>query len=130
MKISKEARRISRELFKVSLVDGKLDAKTISSLTDRLLSEKPRDYGTILREYTRLIRLEVERRSAVVESAADLSAEESASIQKDLASRFGSDLAVSFRTNPTLLGGLRIKVGDDVWDGSIAARLASLSSKF
>jgi F-type H+-transporting ATPase subunit delta len=76
MKISKEARRFARELFQASLVNGRLDAKTVAELADRLIAEKPRSYVQILREFTRLVRLELERRHAVIESAQPLDAAE------------------------------------------------------
>ncbi len=129
MKISKEARHFARELFQGSLSNGRLDASACSQLTDRLLAAKPRGYTQVLHEYTRLIRLELERRHALVESAVPLDAAHQAELKKDLLARFGDDITIEFQTNPALLGGLRIKVGSDVWDGSVSARLEALSKQ-
>jgi F-type H+-transporting ATPase subunit delta len=123
MKISKEARRHARELFKGSFTDGRLDARRISEYSDRLVAEKPRSYVGILKEFTRLVRLELQRRHAVIESAVPLEATEVASLDVDLRQRFGADLTIEHLTNPALLGGLRIKIGSDVWDGSVSNRL-------
>ncbi|MBI1841861.1 MAG: F0F1 ATP synthase subunit delta, partial [Verrucomicrobia bacterium] len=44
--------------------------------------------------------------------------------------RHGPGLQLSFEQNPALIGGLRIQVGSDVYDGSVAARLHELSESF
>jgi F-type H+-transporting ATPase subunit delta len=129
MKISKEARRFARELFQASLVNGRLDAKSVAEYADRLIAEKPRSYVQILREFTRLVRLELERRHAVIESAQPLDTAETERIRQELLSRLGGDLTFEFRSNPSLLGGLRVQIGSDVWDGSVANRLHLLKQQ-
>lgn len=129
MKISKESRRIARELFVLSLTDGRIDPKKVADYSDRLIAEKPRGYVQILKEFARLIRLELQRRHAVVQSAAPLDAAEASKIENELRSRFGSDLTIEFNTNPGLLGGLRVQVGSDVWDGSVFNRLQTLKQQ-
>jgi F-type H+-transporting ATPase subunit delta len=84
----------------------------------------------ILQYFHRLVRLEVERRSARVESARALSPELQAAVQANLAQSYGSGLTVQFAPNPALVGGLRIKVGSDVFDGSVDARLTALAESF
>jgi F-type H+-transporting ATPase subunit delta len=42
----------------------------------------------------------------------------------------GGDVTVAFATNPGLIGGMRVKIGDDVFDGSVKTRLAGLSESF
>lgn len=129
MKISREARRTARELFKLSLVDGHVDANRAEEISGRLAEAKPRDFLQILKEFTRLIRLELAKRHAVVESAAALDAATTADIEQNLKQKFGPDITAEFHTTPALLGGLRIKLGSDVWDGSISGRLALLSKQ-
>lgn len=129
MKISKEARRHSRELFRVCLTGGRLDARKVTEFSDRLIAEKPRGYVAILQEFTRLVRLELQRRHAIIESAVPLDPAEAQRLETDLRARFGADLTVEHKTNPALLGGLRIQVGSDVWDGSVANRLALLQQQ-
>lgn len=129
MKVNKEVRRFARELFLASFTDGRLDAAKSKEVSDKLVAAKPRGYFQILREYTRLVRLELDRRHAVVESATDLDAAELSRLKTELPSQFGQDITMEFRTNPTLLGGLRIQVGGDVWDGSVSSRLAALTKQ-
>ncbi|HRJ71823.1 MAG TPA: F0F1 ATP synthase subunit delta [Terrimicrobiaceae bacterium] len=126
MKISREARRTARGLLQLSLVNGHVDAARTAEISSKVVSEKPRGYVQILKEFTRLVRLELDKRRAVVESALALDAAESSRLETSIKQKFGSDVSVEFRTTPDLLGGVRIQLGSDVWDGSISARLAAL----
>jgi F-type H+-transporting ATPase subunit delta len=123
MKLSKDARILSRELFRLCLVNGKVENKRVHQVVEALLSKRPRYYLQILRELTRLIRLNLAHRQAKIYSALPLSSIETAQIKKELHSLRGEDLEIQFKVNPTLLGGLYIKIGSDVWDGSIQNRL-------
>jgi F-type H+-transporting ATPase subunit delta len=129
MRTSREARRSSRQMLKLSFTNGRLDQQKVSRMVQTVLSEKPRHYADILTNYQRLVRLEVERRHVVVESAAALNSEIRDQVLSKLKARYGDDLTAEFRTSPALLGGLRIKVGDDVWDGSVRHRLNALQEQ-
>ena len=130
MRISKEARKVSRQLFRYSFTEGRLDKEKISHMVESLLAEKPRHYVDALKDYQRLLRLEIEKRHAVIESATRLNESLANQILANLRSRYGEDLTTEFRTNPELLGGLRIRIGDDVWDGSVKNRLQKLQEQF
>jgi F-type H+-transporting ATPase subunit delta len=116
-------------MLKMSLTNGKLDQQKVSRMVQTVLSEKPRHYAEVLKSYQRLVRLEVERRHVLIESAAPLNPQISDQVLIKLKARYGHDLTAEFRTNPSLLGGLRIKVGDDVWDGSVHHRLNLLQEQ-
>jgi len=129
MRTSREAGRASRQMLKLSFTTGKLDQQKVSRMVQTVLSEKPRHYAEVLKSYQRLVRLEVERRHVVVESAIALNPQVKDQVLTRLKARYGDDLTTEFRTNATLLGGLRIKVGDDVWDGSVRHRLNALQEQ-
>jgi len=129
MRTAKEARKVSGALFRNSFTEGKLDKEKISHMVETLLAEKPRHYVDALKDYQRLIRLETEKRHAVIESATQLNSALANQIVTNLRRRYGDDLTTEFRTNPDLLGGLRIKIGDDVWDGSVKTRLRKLQEQ-
>jgi F-type H+-transporting ATPase subunit delta len=130
MRTAKEARKVSGMLFRNSFTEGKLDKEKISHMVETLLAEKPRHYVDALKDYQRLIRLETEKRHAVIESATQLNSALANQIVTNLRRRYGEDLTTEFRTNPDLLGGLRIRIGDDVWDGSVKNRLHKLQEQF
>jgi F-type H+-transporting ATPase subunit delta len=129
MRTTKEARKTSRQLLKLSFTDGKLDEGKVNQVVQSVLTEKPRHFGEVLKDYQRLVRLEVAKRHAVVESATQLNSNLSNLLIAKLKSRYGDDLTIEFKTNPTLLGGLRVKLADDVWDGSVRNRLRTLQEQ-
>ncbi len=98
-------------------------------MVESLIAEKPRHYVDALKVYQRLIRLETEKRHVVIESATQLNSALANQIVTNLRARYGEDLTTEFRTNPELLAGLRIKIGDDVWDGSVKNRLHKLQEQ-
>ena len=126
MKINREIRRISREMLRASFTDGQLDEGRIKSLVQSLVDKKPRQYLAILENYKRLVRLEVEKRHARIESAGELAQDVRSQIVASLQRKYGNDLSTEFVVSPELLGGLRIRVGSDVWDGSVRNRLERL----
>ena len=129
MKINKEIRQLSREMLRASFTDGQLDQGKIASLVQSLIAKKPRRFLDILQDYKRLLRLEIEKRRATIESASELSSQNSSTILAKLKQRYGDDLTAEFRIDPTLLGGMRIRVGSDVWDGTVRNRLQQLQQQ-
>jgi F-type H+-transporting ATPase subunit delta len=129
MKLSKENRRLTRELFSMSVVNDRIDPVRVRAIADRIVEEKPRQYVQVLREYTRLVRLEMSKREAVVTSAIFHEQDALAKIADGVRGRFGSDVSVKFVIDPEVIGGLRIKMGDDVWDGTIQNRLKQLKEQ-
>jgi F-type H+-transporting ATPase subunit delta len=125
MKLSREGRRQSKELFDMSIVNGRLDESRLRTIATEIVEKKPRHYVQMLKFITRLTRLEVARHHAVIESAAQLSDEKRSEISSNLATRFGK-ITTEFRHAPNLIGGLRIQLGSNVWDGSIQSRLETL----
>jgi len=128
MKISKEARRTSRQLFRVCMVDGKLDESRVRTVVSGIASSKPRGYIGMLDAFSRLIANEVDRQRAQVESASALAPATQTELQASLSKKYGRQLTLDFSVNPELLGGIRVKVGSDVWDGSVKARLEGLAA--
>lgn len=128
MKITKQARRDAKQLFRSCVVNGVLDESKAKQVVAQLIALKPRGFESILSHFQRLLKLDIERRTAVVESAVPVSPELQASVASQLSKLYGSGLNISFAQNPSLIGGLRIKVGSDVYDGSVKARLAALEA--
>jgi len=129
MKINKEIRRLSRAMLRASFTDGQLDRGRIASLVDSLIEKKPRHYIDALKNYSRLLRLELEKRQARVESASEVDSTTSSELVSNLKKKYGSDLTTEFVVNPELLGGMRIRVGSDVWDGTVRNRLELLQQE-
>jgi F-type H+-transporting ATPase subunit delta len=130
MKINKQARRDGKELFNTCKVNGVLDEKRVRQAVSQTIEKKPRGYLSALSHFQRLVRLELERCTARVEGAAALPDALQQSIKANLVKRYGAGLNVEFSVNKDLIGGVRIKAGSDVYDGSVKARLAELEGTF
>ena len=129
MKITKEVRQLSRNLVRSSYVDGALNRERIGQVVSAIIANKPRHYMQLLENYQRLLRLEVEKRQATIESASELDAEAGRQIVAGLEKTYGPGLTTNFVVNPALLGGVRVRVGSDVWDSSVRDRLERLQQK-
>jgi len=130
VKVSKDAARDASRIFRLCAPEGKLDEEKLLSAIDKIVTLKPRDYRGILHALKRLTRLDVESRSALVVSATELDTPSRVTIEENLKPQYGGDLSYSYQTDPSLLGGIRIRVGNDVLDGSVKARLARLANSF
>ena len=130
MKISKQARRDAKELFHCCRVNGLLDEAKVRQVVQQVIAAKPRGYFAILSHFQRLVKLDFDRRTARVESPLPLAEPQQASIRANLTRRYGGGLIFAFTQNPGLIGGLRVQVGSDVFDGSVEARLAALETSF
>lgn len=128
MKIGKQARRDGKALFNVCRVNGVLDENKVRQAVTAVLAQKPRGYLATLSHFQRLVKLDLERRTARIENAVESSPAQMTAIQDGLARKYGPGLNVSFWVNPQLIGGLKIRVGSDIYDGSVAGRLAGLES--
>jgi F-type H+-transporting ATPase subunit delta len=125
MKINREARQNAKKLFRICTQNGQLDETKIRQLIRLLAEQKPRNYLGILSRLKKLVEIEVKNRTVNVQSAAEL-ADRGAAILSQVEQQFGPALVRSYEVNPNLLGGLKIQVGSNVWDGSVRARLQKL----
>ena len=127
MKITKEAQAQARRLMRLCIgPDGLLQEDTVRHVAATIEKEKPRNYLGILSALTELVRLEVARRTATITSALPLTEAEKAEIQAKLSART-LGLNYIWQVDPTLIGGVIVKVGDDVTDISIRSRIERLS---
>src|ERR1700744_4763513 len=126
MKISKQAQRDARQLFRNCQVNGLLDEGRVRQTLALLAEKKPRGYVGILERLHRLVKLDTEQRAASVESAVPLTPEQRIQLTSQLGGQYGAGLSVVFKETPALIGGLRIQVGSDLYDGSVKTRLEKL----
>lgn len=130
MKGNKQSRRGAKQLFKSCQVEGQLAEERVRQAVTLVIEKKPRGYFGILQELQRLVKLDVSSRSARVESAVVLTEAQQQNIRESLGRLKGGDVTVEFSENADLIGGMRVKIGDDVFDGSVKTRLATLSESF
>ena len=130
MKTSRQTKREAKRLFRLCLVNGLVDEGRTRQVVQKMIESKRRGGLALLSHFRRLVKLEYARHTAEVESAVPVPPDLRASIQAGLARVYGPGINASFAHNPGLIGGMRIKVGSDVYDGSVRARLAALEKSF
>ena len=101
------------------LIGEALDEKRQRALIDNFFSGLKAGKVVVLDD------VDLRGASAEIISALPLTDNEKESVQKDITSRIGAQ-TVTFRVDPNILGGLVVKVGDKVLDGSVAGQLENL----
>ena len=125
----KRARRAARRLFRLCVVDGALDERRTRRVSQRLARSGRRRALAVLTGFARLVRLEQHRRTAVVESAVPLPIDVRNDIRDILRRQYGPRVEAVYAHDPALIGGLRIQVGSNVYDGTVRGRLAALRAR-
>ena len=131
MKIDRHARQSAKKMLRACMrPDGSFDEQGIRDIVGLLVAEKPRNYLPILTRLQKLVELAVEERAVRIESATPLP-DRGASVIANLEKRYGPSSSTSYvKENPALLGGLRIRRGSNIWDGSLSTRLERLQQAF
>jgi F-type H+-transporting ATPase subunit delta len=115
---------------KADLVDrllaGKASAQTLAIVRHLVLQPRGRRIGELLSHAASVVADQAGAAVATVSSATVLPAEQLTRLKTELARRYGRELSVNLVIDPALVGGLRIQIGDDVIDGSVATRLNDL----
>lgn len=125
----RRTQRTARRLFRLCLVNGVLDDARVRKAVALAIASKRRGFTSVLTEFERLVRLDRERHSARVESAVPLSDQVRADLAAGVAKHHGPGIDTSFVENPALIGGVRVQVGSDVYDGSIRGRLDDIEAR-
>ena len=130
MKTTKQVEREAKQLFRFCVVHGQVDESRVRLVARNVLLSRRRGYLPLLGRFKRLLEHEYARRQARIESAVQLPSDLRSKVQSELTTVYGSGLTWQFVHNPTLIGGMRIKVGSDVYDGSLQSGLAALARSF
>lgn len=110
----------------VSLLQGKASEQTVEILSSVIASPTSRRIGDLLRDTIDIVADEAGRSIATVESATPLTEAQLLRIRTSLTERSGRAVSLEQVVTPALVGGIRIRLGDEVIDGSVSRRLAEL----
>lgn len=130
MKVSKDAAAAARRLFRLCKAEGTLDEAKFSKVVKAVATRKPRNFRGILFTLKRQLEIDLAKKHVTIDSAAELDKVTKDGIVTKLTAKYGSDLTFEYRINSALLGGIRIRKGDDVWDGTVKARLDAIANAF
>lgn len=124
----KQAQQLARQLFKLSIVDGNLSASQVAGVLEYIERHRPANTLAVLKSYQRLVTAEVARSQAIVEHAGPIGDTVLANIARGMTTKYGRNVTSVARRNDSLLAGLRVRVGDDVYESSVAGQLSSLAA--
>lgn len=111
-----------RRRLVATLLDGRALPATLT-LAQQALSGSYRTPGVALEAYEKTAAAVHHQRVAQVYVAQELSATEQTRLQQALSRQYGREVHVNVVVEPGLLGGMRVEIGEDVIDGTVAARL-------
>jgi F-type H+-transporting ATPase subunit delta len=119
---------LARQFFKLSLADGILSAERVGGVLEYIAKHRPANTVAVLKAYQRLVTAEFGRGQAVVEHAGAINDALLATVAAAMTKKYGRQVAAVAQPNPALLAGLRVRVGDDTYESSVAGQLASLAA--
>ncbi|TMB80525.1 MAG: F0F1 ATP synthase subunit delta [Chloroflexi bacterium] len=130
MRTARQVRHDAKRLWRLCLVNGSLDESRVRQVVDRVIESRRSGGVTILSHFLRLLKVDRARHAAQVESAAPLDADVRAAVEEGLLRKYGPILTTTFVVDPALIGGMRVQVGSNVYDGSVRGGLEALEARF
>ena len=127
MKIQPEA--LAEKLLELSKEDGLVTSAAVENVLAGLRSMTLRDPKAVLKAYLALVKKAVREQTITVEYAGTLSEESLSKVTAQYEADYGRKLETVTKEVPELIAGLRVSVADDVYDASVAGRLATLASQ-
>lgn len=122
--------KLGSNAAKVALVErllgGKASAQTIAIVGHLLQQPRGRRIAELLRHAASIVADQAGLSVATVSTAQRLTPAQIERLSSGLAQTYGRSLRINQIVDPTLLGGVRVQIGDDIIDGSIASRLKEL----
>ena len=124
----KQIQSLARQFFKLSLVDGTLSGDRVTGILEYIEKHRPAHAVAVLKVYARLIAAEVARGQAVVEHAGSIGESALAQIGAAMTRKYVRPVVPVALRNDRLIAGLRVRVGDDVYESSVSGQLAQLAT--
>ena len=116
-----QVQHLARQLFRLSLVDGAVSSERVAGVLAYIEKHKPASPLALVKAYQRLIATELAKSQAVIEHAGSIS-------DATMSRRYGRAITAQSKPHDALLAGVRVRVGDDVYESSVAGQLAGLAA--
>ena len=112
-----------------AVFSGKVSENALRILAHLVQNARGRRIGAMLKESAAIVADQHGYELATVSVAADISSASVKRLETSLAKSYGKPVKLNIVVDPAVLGGMRIQIGDDVIDGSVASRLNELRLK-
>ena len=130
MKTAKQSRREAKQLFRLCIVNGMVDEDRVRTVVQSVLQFRRRGYLALLGYFQRFLKRHQAQHTAEIQSAVPLPTDLEIKLRAGLQHMYGPRTSTLFVHNPALIGGIRIHIGSDVYDGSVRSGLAALEKSF
>lgn len=124
----KQIQQLAKQFFKLSFDGATLSADRVAGVLAYIEKHRPAHTVAVLKAYQRLVAAEVARGQAVVEHAGVASAASLDAISAALSKKYGRPITWVAERNDALIAGLRVRVGDDTYESSVAGQLGALAA--
>ncbi|MBC7724435.1 MAG: F0F1 ATP synthase subunit delta [Burkholderiaceae bacterium] len=109
-----------------ALLEGKVSLQTMAIVRQIVRQPRGRRIGALLRYAASIVADQSGLSVATVTTAKPIAAEQLVRLQKGLSKTYGTQVRINVVIDPSVIGGIRVQVGDDVIDGSVASRITEL----
>ena len=127
MKRDKKTLQLAKKLVELSKDAGIVTEAKVGEVVAGLKKTQPRNYLTVLKAYLAYLKREVALQTAVVSTPGTLSPEALENIAQSFSKQYGRVITATIQNDPSLIAGVRVRVGDDVYDASVIGRLKRLA---
>lgn len=122
-------RAYAKQLLQLSLdAQGAVSAERVAGVLEYLEKNPPARLALVLAAYRKLVAVELAKGEARVEHAGPVAPAALEGIAAALSKRYGRPVVASAAPNAKLLAGLRVRIGDDVFESSVAGQLGALAA--
>lgn len=128
MAANKQTKLLAKQLFKLSVVDGAVSSDRVAGVLGWIDKHQPRHPLALLQQYHRHIATELAKSRAVVEHAGQVGEATLKQIEAAMTKKYSRAVTAVAKPNADLLAGLRVRIGSDVYESSVAGQLAALST--
>jgi|TARA_B100001093_G_C26748107_1_gene979827 F-type H+-transporting ATPase subunit delta len=118
----------AKKLLEISIEDGEVNPERVSAILEELKKNPPAKYPKVLRAYLKLVKKEIKKYTAVLEHSGAISDKAILELGKELFEIYGRRIHVTTKSSEELIAGVRVSVGDDVYENSIISRMQPLRS--
>lgn len=127
MNTDQKVSKFAKKLVALSKVDGVVTEEAVSEVLATLKKSTLRNTGRIMKAYLYQIRRALAEQTALVASPTALSAAALAEIEANFSKIYERPIKATTLTDTSLIAGVRVRVGDDLYDSSVAGRLSRLA---
>jgi F-type H+-transporting ATPase subunit delta len=128
MRGSKQIQQQARAFLRLSVVDGRVSEERVAGVLAYVEKHGIPHAPQVLNAYRHLLSLEIARGRAVVEHAGPVADAALTAIGEAMSRRYARPVTAIAKPAPGLLAGLRVRVGDDVYESSASGQLAALAA--